>query len=117
MNRLFSWLKELKMLTLPVWIDKIVEPEWHKHRKPAKYEPIEYKKSTSSTYCWNMLNIGYCKYGNKCRYEHNGTQYLKPVVCNEYKMLGKCRFGDKCLFNHGIPLPSEVPMPKFLSYK
>ena len=63
-----------------------------------------------SKLCKNFL-VGKCKYGNKCKFHHNG-------LC-KFHSKGKCTKGADCIFGHGDPdvpaapaAAADAPAPK-----
>ncbi|KAI8575104.1 hypothetical protein K450DRAFT_9290 [Umbelopsis ramanniana AG] len=58
--------------------------------------------------CRNWQEIGYCRYGKKCRYAHGHTelravkrhQRYKTEVCRTYHETGTCPYGVRCTFIH-----------------
>ncbi|KAH8552564.1 hypothetical protein BGW37DRAFT_290019 [Umbelopsis sp. PMI_123] len=58
--------------------------------------------------CRNWQEIGYCRYGKKCRYAHGHTelrvvkrhQRYKTEVCRTYHQTGTCPYGVRCTFIH-----------------
>ncbi|KAK9763313.1 hypothetical protein K7432_010124 [Basidiobolus ranarum] len=71
---------------------------------------------------------GYCRFGNKCRFSHQGLDQGHPeLILNRpisipicrYWLQGSCRFGNQCRYDHPMiprpsiptPLPYPIPMP------
>lgn len=53
--------------------------------------------------------LGYCKFGDACRYSHGGGggRVVRPMtvsgvrgVCNAFRDTGSCKYGDACRYSH-----------------
>ncbi|KAI9310530.1 hypothetical protein BX666DRAFT_2006811 [Dichotomocladium elegans] len=73
------------------------------HGKPDKRLDL-YKTEM----CRNWAEMGYCRYGKKCRFAH-GEQELRMVqrhvrykteICRTYHRTGTCLYGVRCTFIH-----------------
>ncbi|KAJ2956883.1 hypothetical protein NQZ79_g7316 [Umbelopsis isabellina] len=79
--------------------------------------------------CRNWQEIGYCRYGRKCRYAHGQSelravkrhQRYKTEICRTYHETGTCPYGVRCTFIHNeksLANPNIVfNMGRFLSKK
>ncbi|KAG2181372.1 hypothetical protein INT43_008955 [Umbelopsis isabellina] len=79
--------------------------------------------------CRNWQEIGYCRYGKKCRYAHGQSelravkrhQRYKTEICRTYHETGTCPYGVRCTFIHNersLANPNIVfNMGRFLSKK
>lgn len=62
--------------------------------------------------CNNLLELGTCKYGDRCHYAH-GAHELRQVSkrhpkyrtekCKNFELTGKCPFGPRCSYVHPKP--------------
>lgn len=61
-----------------------------------------------SPLCVYLYEIGYCRYGMKCRFAHGGVDLrsvnrhkkYKTEKCKNYTMTGHCPYGTRCKFLH-----------------
>ncbi|CAO3673055.1 unnamed protein product [Umbelopsis ramanniana] len=75
------------------------------HTKTCKDKKADLYKTEM---CRNWQEIGYCRYGKKCRYAHGYTelravkrhQRYKTEVCRTYHETGTCPYGVRCTFIH-----------------
>ncbi|KAI9285427.1 hypothetical protein BC943DRAFT_277725 [Umbelopsis sp. AD052] len=75
------------------------------HPKTSKDKKADLYKTEM---CRNWQEIGYCRYGKKCRYAHGHTelravkrhQRYKTEVCRTYHETGTCPYGVRCTFIH-----------------
>ncbi|KAI9486282.1 MAG: hypothetical protein EXX96DRAFT_452016, partial [Benjaminiella poitrasii] len=58
--------------------------------------------------CRNWNEMGFCRYGKRCRYAH-GQAELRPILrsnqyktksCKAYHEHGTCSYGVRCTFIH-----------------
>lgn len=62
--------------------------------------------------CNNLIELGTCKYGDRCHYAH-GAHELRQVSkrhpkyrtekCKNFELTGKCPFGPRCSYVHPKP--------------
>lgn len=62
--------------------------------------------------CNNLIELGSCKYGDRCHYAH-GAHELRQVSkrhpkyrtekCKNFELTGKCPFGPRCSYVHPKP--------------
>ena len=59
--------------------------------------------------CKNYLNMGKCKFGNKCVFAHGSEELrskihlpenFKSKLCHQFHQVGYCQYGEKCQFLH-----------------
>ncbi|OBZ87674.1 hypothetical protein A0J61_04271 [Choanephora cucurbitarum] len=58
--------------------------------------------------CRNWSELGYCRYGQKCRYAHGQIELrstsrhirYKTEICRTYHTEGTCSYGVRCAFVH-----------------
>ncbi|CAO3629868.1 unnamed protein product [Cunninghamella blakesleeana] len=63
-------------------------------------------------YCRNWTELGYCRYGEKCRYAHGENELratprhvrYKTQICKAYHQQGECPYGLRCTFIHDDPI-------------
>lgn len=67
--------------------------------------------------CNNLIELGSCKYGDRCHYAH-GAHELRQVSrrhpkyrtekCKNFELTGKCPFGPRCSYVHPKPDLDEM---------
>lgn len=77
--------------------------------------------------CNNLIELGSCKYGDRCHYAH-GAHELRQVsrrhpkyrteTCKNFELTGKCPFGPRCSYVHPKPdLDSMIEqLTKYMKY-
>lgn len=85
---------------------------------------MQTSRSKSFKMCRNILNGGYCPFGDHCHFSHNvedvqnntctslgslllGYRQKQFVSCNNFRADGYCPYGEKCLFFH-VPIDGEA---------
>ncbi|KAI9323249.1 hypothetical protein BX666DRAFT_1847120 [Dichotomocladium elegans] len=72
-------------------------------------------------YCRNWAELGYCRYGKKCRYAHGLNELraaprhsrYKTSICHAYHVEGTCPYGIRCTYIHD--LTGSLTAPGLLS--
>ncbi|KAI8367554.1 uncharacterized protein BYT42DRAFT_504494 [Radiomyces spectabilis] len=67
-------------------------------------------------YCRNWSEMGYCRYGKKCRYAHGESELrsvprhslYKTQICRAYHLDGACPYGIRCTFIHDREMGPET---------
>ena len=92
---------------------------FEKLRKDSLSEAVAYiQKIINSEIKMSAVSVckyykhGFCKYGDRCRYQHNHTvcedencstlqcAFRHPKPCRFYQIYGRCKFGEFCQFKH-----------------
>jgi butyrate response factor 1 len=85
-----------------------------KARAGGKKEKIEEKVDKTkykTEMCKNWIEVGLCRYGNKCQFAHGGKELLgkappvnnikyKSKTCSTFNEHLFCPYGQRCLFKH-----------------
>ena len=58
--------------------------------------------------CKNWIEIGFCRYGNNCKYAHGHSEVVlqklaptkKDKNCKTFFKTGQCPYGTRCQFDH-----------------
>lgn len=68
--------------------------------------------------CKNWIEVGFCRYGNKCQYAHGNYELVgkqqpsnakyKSKTCNTFNEKLYCPYGQRCLFRHDDRTLEEV---------
>lgn len=62
--------------------------------------------------CNNLIELGTCKYGDRCHYAHGPTELrqvskrhpkYRTESCKNFELTGKCPFGPRCSYVHPKP--------------
>lgn len=62
--------------------------------------------------CNNLIELGSCKYGDRCHYAHGPTELrqvskrhpkYRTESCKNFELTGKCPFGPRCSYVHPKP--------------
>ena len=67
-----------------------------------KKENTKYKTEL----CKNWIEVGYCRYQNRCRFAHGHEEHIpteKPKAnknCKTFHRTMQCSYGVRCIFNH-----------------
>ena len=90
-------------------------------RKNSKWTPVDRPIKA----CYQFRDFGYCKYGNRCRFEHirptrnydyhksrpstaalknypkiDSMKFSQRSICFNFKNFGSCKFGNRCKYAH-----------------
>lgn len=73
--------------------------------------------------CKNWIEIGTCRYGNKCQFAHGENELIykqdpvnakyKSKSCNTFYEKLYCPYGRRCLFRHDDRLIDEIERYKY----
>ena len=68
--------------------------------------------------CKNWIEIGVCRYGNKCQFAHGDQELLektqptnakyKSKICTTFQERLYCPYGKRCLFRHEDRVLEEI---------
>ena len=79
---------------------------YSQHSSNSKTDKTKYKTEM----CKNWIEVGLCRYGNKCQFAHGDLELMgkatpinakyKSKTCTTFQERLFCPYGKRCLFRH-----------------
>jgi butyrate response factor 1 len=89
--------------------------------KKLKTDRTKYKTEM----CKNWIEVGSCRYGNKCQFAHGGIELIdkslptnakyKSKMCNTFFENLYCPYGSRCLFRHDDRVMDDLTRYKYVA--
>ncbi|CAO3671569.1 unnamed protein product [Rhizopus stolonifer] len=96
-----------------------ISPKKTRTKNQQKVQKINTKDVTlyKTELCRNWIELGACRYGDKCRYAHGEEEMrslrrharYKTEICRSYHSDGTCPYGTRCTYIHDLDSIPEQP--------